>query len=161
MAIVPTLHVYYCTETHNYHTMRCDNFFKEEKQKALFRAYKNARKALYNSGIPSNMIHKEAIRMAINTPQDRFWITPYRVYRLLIDVVNKKRDHMTYGTRKEMYRQIVDTYYKIRGKRIFSGRPLIYIAQFVAYEPSQGFYMSESRAGRMIAQEFRRRRTQQ
>lgn len=130
-----------------------------EKQSALFDAYKLARKRLYEEGrVDTRKIHCEAIREAIHTPQPRFWISQYRTYRILQTIVNRKQSIKTWETRENLYKEIVAVYEKIKEKRMFRGMPLLFIATFVTFEPASGFFMSESRAGRAISAEFKRRR---
>lgn len=133
----------------------------EERDNALYLAYKEAKKKLYESfdgdSEEARNIHNLALEMAIETRQDRFWITQDRTYRIL-RLLKSNKMPKTWRTRRKMNEELLAAYERLKKKRMFMGMPLRFIASFVTFEPASGFFMSKSRAGRAIYQQYKMRK---
>lgn len=131
-----------------------DKELYHERDVALYNAYKDARKKLFEDaskkGLPLTDIHTRAIRMAINTPQPRFWITQDRAYRIVRVLLKGKTLNKTWPTKRKMYEELLSAYRRMEQCRMFKGMPVIFITSFLTFEPASGFFMSFSRALRAI-----------
>lgn len=133
----------------------------KEKSLALYNAYLKAREKIYEEAKSDNdyrCIHSRAIRMAIHTPQKRFWISEKRAYRIIRESLKHGESESKWKSRKGLNSELMRAYFRIRKKRMFKDMPLNFIACFVINEPSSGFFMSYSRAGRRICEVMRERR---
>ena len=120
---------------------------------ALYEAY---RKALGGSDIISQ---KEAVIRAINTPQPRFWVSFTSVYRTLLEMISKGHPPCKRSSKKKLAKEIWDAYLRIKDKRVFRNASTYFIASFIVYEQSSGFYISYSHARRMIYDEWQKRKS--
>ena len=125
-----------------------------QRAKALYIAYKKALDKIYETSprghIPADA-HVQAIRMAVKTPQPRFWITQDRAYRILRAILRGHEPTPTWVTRSSLNRELLNAYYRLSKQRMFRDMPLRFITDFVTLEPASGFFMSVSRAGRAIS----------
>lgn len=96
--------------------------------------------------------------MAMNTRQTRFWLSQDRTTRILRGLIRGKGMPKTWPTRKPMQRELLNTYERLKNKRMFKGMSVRFIASFVTFEPSSGFFMSYSRAKRAIYRQMQIRK---
>lgn len=130
-----------------------------ERDVALYEAYKKARNKLieesHRRGEFWADIHTRAIKMAIETPQPRFWITQDRTYRLIRAIKKGKLTNTKWPTRRKMNRELLAAYERLVKTRMFKGMPYIFIASFLTFEPASGFFMSYHRALRAVNEQRR------
>lgn len=114
------------------------------RDSAFYEAYK---KALSSGGEVS---HSDAIRMALESPQPRMWVSFYGVYRALLCVVKGSRRPPKDTSRSKLLCEVERKYKILREKRMFSDMSLFFMASFIIAEPSQGFYISEVYAKKLV-----------
>lgn len=139
-----------------------DKRLNYERDCALYEAYKKARKQLYstsgNSPDGLKRLHERAIKMAMNTRQTRFWLSQDRTTRILRGLIRGKGMPKTWSTRVPMQRELLNTYERLKNKRMFKGMSVRFIASFVTFEPASGFFLSYSRAKRAIYRQMQIRK---
>ena len=118
--------------------------FFEERDEALFVAYKNALSQ------PDVKSHQQAIQVAISSPTSQFWIEPYRAYREILWCKNGKRPSRISSHRKELVADLYKEFLRIKEQPAFRGCSTYFISQFAACRPARGFYISELTATRII-----------
>jgi hypothetical protein len=118
--------------------------FFEERDEALFVAYKNA---LHQPDVKS---HQQAIRVAISSPTSQFWIEPYRAYLEILWRKRNRRPHQISATRKILVDDLYKEYLRLKEQPLFRGCSTYFISQFAACRPAKGFYISELTATRII-----------
>ena len=119
--------------------------FLEERDEALFVAYKNALRQLDCKS------HQQAIDMAINSPTSQFWIEPYRAYREILWRKNGRRPFGVKQYRKMLIDDLYAAYVKLKSQPMFRGCSTFFISQFaVGCTAPRGFYISTRSAIRII-----------
>jgi hypothetical protein len=119
--------------------------FLEERDEALFVAYKNALRQ------PDCKSHQQAISMAINSPTSQFWIEPYRAYREILWRKNGRRPFGVKRYRKELIDDLYTAYIRLKEQPMFRGCSTFFISQFaVGCTAPRGFYLSMRSAIRII-----------
>jgi hypothetical protein len=118
--------------------------FFEERDEALFVAYKNALRQ------PDVKSHQQAIQVAISSPTSQFWIEPYRAYLEILWRKRNRRPHQISATRKILVDDLYNEYLKLKEQPLFRGCSTYFISQFAACRPAKGFYISELTATRII-----------
>jgi hypothetical protein len=118
--------------------------FFEERDEALFVAYKNALRQ------PDVKSHQQAIQVAISSPTSQFWIEPYRAYLEILWRKRNRRPHQISATRKCLVDDLYNEYLKLKEQPLFRGCSTYFISQFAACRPARGFYISELTATRII-----------
>lgn len=116
----------------------------ELRDEALYAAYKEA---LASS---KAVDHNEAVRIALQSPQPRMWVSFYGVYRALLRIVRNSREAPKGESRKHLLAEVERKYNELIKRRAFKDASLFFIASFIIAEPSTGFYLSEARAKRII-----------
>ncbi len=111
---------------------------------ALYESYKNALRS------SKCITHQQAVRMALNAPQARLWVPFYCVYRILLRFTKRQVRPPKRSARQALLYEVITKYDALRNKRQFKDAPLSLLASFVIAEPSNGFYISEAQAERII-----------
>lgn len=119
--------------------------FLEERDEALFVAYKNALRQ------PDCKSHQQAIDMAINSPTSQFWICPYRAYREILWMRNGRRPSRMSICRSRLVEDLFAVYNRLKNQPMFRGCSTFFISQFTAGSAApRGFYISKRSAIRII-----------
>jgi hypothetical protein len=119
--------------------------FLEERDEALFVAYKNALRQ------PDCKSHQQAIDMAINSPTSQFWISPFRAYREILWRKRGNRPSKMNACRRLLVEDLYKAYLRIKEQPTFRGCSTFFISQFaVGCAAPRGFYMSTRSAIRII-----------
>ena len=119
--------------------------FLEERDEALFVAYKNALRQ------PDCKSHQQAIDMAINSPTSQFWISPFRAYREILWRKSGKRPSHISNTRSRLVEDLYVAYLRMKEQPMFRGCSTFFISQFaVGSSAPRGFYISKRSAIRII-----------
>ncbi len=115
------------------------------RDEALYQAYL---RALERKDITS---HEEAVRAAVKSPTERFWVSPFQAYR---DVLERERGHSEFkrDTRCRMMDQIYGHYLEMRRMPSFRGSSTFFIVQFAVMRRAPEFYISYHRAYNIIKQ---------
>ena len=123
------------------------NIKNEQTRLRDFAFYDAYKKALSSEGEVS---HSEAIRIALESPQPRMWVSFYGVYRALLCIVKGSRRPPKDASRSKLLCEVERKYKMLREKRIFKDMSLFFLASFIISEPSQGFYISEVYAKKLV-----------
>jgi hypothetical protein len=119
--------------------------FLEERDEALFAAYKNALRQ------PDCKSHQQAISMAINSPTSQFWISPFRAYREILWRKRGKRPSRMSDGRSRLVDDLYKVYLRMKDQPMFRGCSTFFISQFaVGCTAPRGFYISMRSAVRII-----------
>lgn len=118
--------------------------FLEERDEALFVAYKNALRQ------PDVKSHQQAIEVAINSPTSQFWIEPYRAYREILWRKGSRRPFDISRNRRRLVDALYKRYLELKDKPSFRGCSTFFISQFAINTPAEGFYLSYRSAVRII-----------
>jgi hypothetical protein len=119
--------------------------FLEERDEALFVAYKNALRQ------PDCKSHQQAIDIAINSPTSQFWICPYRAYREILWRKNGHRPSRMSNGRRNLVDDLFAAYQRLERLPMFRGCSTFFISQFAAGSAApRGFYLSKRSAIRII-----------
>ena len=114
------------------------------RDEALYEAYKEVLSS--EAGIS----HSEAVRRALKAAQPRMWMPFYGVYRALLYIVKGSKRPPKNASRSSLIEEVRQKYQRLREKRAFCNSSLIFLTAFIIAEPSQGFYVSEGYANRII-----------
>ena len=118
--------------------------FLEERDEALFIAYKNALRQ------PDCKSHQQAIDMAINSPTSQFWISPFQAYREILWKKKGVRPNHIRPLRKDLVNALYQRYELLCSKPTFRGCSTFFVAQFAMYESAPKFFLSTRSAIRII-----------
>lgn len=114
------------------------------RDEALYEAYKRILSSR------KDISHAEAVRAALLEPQPCMWVSFYGVYRALLCLVKGSKKSPKSASRGHLLEEVERKYRKLREKKIFKGSSLFFLTAFIISEPSQGFYVSEKYANRII-----------
>lgn len=132
-----------------------DNGYFETRYNALYAAY---RKACRRSDVRS---HKEAIVAAVNSPSPSFGITPGEAYRQVLRLLKGRPPSYKEGSvRRKIAFDLFDEYNRLRATPTFRDVTIEYLASFVALSGAPKFYMSYSRARKIIDAMKKKRRNE-
>lgn len=121
---------------------------KNEQTRLRDFAFYDAYKKALSSG--RDISHSDAIRIALESPQPHMWVSFYGVYRALLCIVKGSRRPPKDASRSKLLREVERKYKMLREKRMFSDVSLFFLASFIIAEPSQGFYISEVYAKKLV-----------
>lgn len=118
----------------------------EERNLELYKAYIRVCRT-------RNVSHNEAIRIAVNSPCSRYWISPDYVYREILAKINPNSSHIRCKPRvgkKSIYDQMFEEYKRLSKTPMFRGCSIFFISSFLVNRPAPNFCISYSRAKKII-----------
>lgn len=131
-----------------------------ERDTALYAAFQ---KALARPDVCSVQV---AIRIAVNSPTEQFWISSGQCYRIIMNMKAGRKPNKKYSTaedeqmrqlRQEMADELMRRYEKMERMPSYRGCSPFFITQFLVSQPAPKFYLSYSRALTIISRMRRER----
>lgn len=99
-----------------------------------------------------SITNQKAIEIAIKSPTSKFWVSPFQVYREILNIVNgRKQPPAMRSIRKRMINDIYERYKELESKPTFRGCSTFFLVQFAVELPAPEFYLSYNRALAIIA----------
>lgn len=124
--------------------------FKDERDAAFLKSFREAYSSINYKDCGGDMMGA-AIKMAINAPQPRHWLSFWGVYRIVSSLKRGQHGKRKGIHAKEIEREIAMLYEKVRQKRIHRDKSVYELTSFIIAEPAIGFYITEGYARRLIS----------
>ena len=124
--------------------MTDENSHRKLRDEALYNAFK---KVLRDC---PGISEREAIHRTLRTKQPRLWLSFYGAYRVILGIENGKGKTPKHKARDGVVDIVRKKYYRLKNKSVFAKASCLFITSFILAEPSEGFFVSESYAKRII-----------